>query len=91
MWLHFNVADLRARHWLETRATLQKPPCASCWKLTRRSGFAAAEGFLLVVGDLRHDFHADPEGFGQLRIYLDGTRMITTRCGAPDRRRLRRR
>jgi zinc transporter len=22
IWLHFNVADLRARHWLETRAEL---------------------------------------------------------------------
>jgi zinc transporter len=80
VWLHFNVADLRARRWLETQAML--PEAAQRVLLEAHPATQALKverGFLLVLTDLRHDFHVDPEGFGEMRIYLERTRVITTR------------
>jgi zinc transporter len=36
-------------------------------------------GFVAVLGDLHHDFDADPEGFGSLRVYVDAHVMISGR------------
>lgn len=80
VWLHFNVADLRARHWLQTQALL--PEAAQGALLEAHPGVRAVKlqnGFLLVLRDFRHDFRADPEGFSELRIFLDSTRVITAR------------
>ena len=36
-------------------------------------------GFCAVLADLHHDFDRNPEGIGQLRIFVDGRRMLTFR------------
>ena len=37
------------------------------------------EGIVGVIEDLHHDFHGDPEGFGDMRFYVDEARIITIR------------
>jgi zinc transporter len=79
-WLHFNIADARARKWLTEEAEL--PPSAlelmleahPRVRLTLIPGGVAA-----ILHDLHHDFHDDPEGFGELRLYVDGQRVISAR------------
>jgi zinc transporter len=38
------------------------------------------ESFVAVLGDLHHDFDADPEGFGALRVYVDANVIISGRA-----------
>lgn len=79
-WLHFNLANVRARRWLEESAGL---PAAAREILRSTEQRIHAEalpgGFVAVLGDLDHDFHGDPEGFNTLFVYVDQHRMITAR------------
>jgi zinc transporter len=80
LWLHFNVSDSRAHRWLRAQSAL---PAAAREVLLdpapRIHARKLERGFTAVLGDLNHDFDADPDGFGELRIYLDRERVITTR------------
>lgn len=80
LWLHFNLNDTRARHWIETCDRL--PPSARALFLasdpriqTERTG----KGFMGVLGDLNYEFDTDPDGFGLLRIYVDQHCVISGR------------
>jgi zinc transporter len=37
------------------------------------------DGVIGIVEDLHHDFHGDPEGFGELRFFVDERRIISGR------------
>jgi zinc transporter len=80
LWLHFNLTDARARRWIEEQATL---PAAAREVLVDSDARVHAQvlsaGLVMVLSDLHHDFHADPEGVGSLHIYLDQDRMISAR------------
>lgn len=80
-WLHFNVADARARRWLQEQSGL--PPAAVKALIepdprvhVERTG----SGVLAVLSDIHHDFGTDPEGFGKIRIYVDAERMVSSRA-----------
>lgn len=81
VWFHFNLADGRARAWLSDNAKL--PPAALAWLLDPQHRVRLtplAEGLVATVEDLHHDFHGnDPEGFGELRFYVDAERVISAR------------
>lgn len=79
-WLHFNLADVRARRWLEeesglgsavVEALLESDPRVHVQRL--------GTGLCAVLADLHHDFDRNPEGIGQLRIFVEGQRMISFR------------
>jgi zinc transporter len=80
LWLHFNLTDTRARRWIETRGEL---PDSAREELVnpdaRVHAQALPEGLVVVLADLHHDFHADPEGVGTLHVYVDPHRMISGR------------
>ena len=79
-WLHFNLADIRACHWIEVGAPIPNDArdlLLDHDTLIRCEIFPA--GLALVIGDLHHDFNGDPEGFGVLRLYVDNHCMITGR------------
>lgn len=80
LWLHFNVSDSRARRWLRAQpdipaaaheALLGSHPRVHVQKLEH--------GFVAVLGDLNHGFDSDPEGFGELRLLVTATRVVSTR------------
>ena len=79
-WLHFNLVDARASHWIATIADipeeardllLDRDPHIRCKSLD--------DGLALVIADLHHDFTGDPEDFGVLRVYVDRHCMISGR------------
>ena len=80
LWLHFNVSDSRAHRWLRSQSAI--PAAAREVLLDQQPRIHARKlehGFTAVLGDLNHDFDADPDGFGELRIYVDRQRVITSR------------
>jgi zinc transporter len=80
VWLHFSLADTRARAFLEQRAPMPEEARAALVEPRARVHLQAfQDGFVTVLGDLHHDFDADPDGFGVLRVYVDEHVMITCR------------
>lgn len=79
-WLHFNLADTRACHWIEANGAL--PEDARELLLDSDTHIRCEifeQGIALVLGDLHHDFNGDPEGLGVLRVYVDNQVLITGR------------
>ncbi len=80
VWLHFNLADARARRWLQEEADLPRSALDALMEPTPRiRSESAGEGSLAILGDLHHDFDVDPEGLGVMRIFVEPRRMITGR------------
>jgi zinc transporter len=80
VWLHFNLADSRASRWIEENPEI--PPAARELLVDsdpRIHSQILPDGLLAVLGDLHHDFNADPEGFGTLRVYVSERQMISAR------------
>jgi zinc transporter len=80
VWLHFNLADIRASNWIGACSTL---PLDARELLLDHDAHVRHEvvgqGLALVIGDLHHDFNGDPEDFGTLRVYIDKHIVITGR------------
>jgi zinc transporter len=79
-WLHFNLADIRACHWIEACEAI--PADARELLLDSDSHIRCElfdQGIALVLGDLHHDFNGDPEGLGVLYVYVDNHLLVTGR------------
>ena len=80
VWLHFNLADTRARQWL---ATCGRIPVAARERLLgddRHIGLRAMGGGLAgLLGDVGYEFEADPENLGLLHVYVDEHWIVTAR------------
>jgi zinc transporter len=82
MWLHFNLADARARRWLEQQADISSAALKALLEREPRIHLETLDegrALVAVLGDLHHDFGRDPEGLGTLRLHLDQTRLLTVR------------
>lgn len=80
IWLHFSLVDTRARAFLEQRAPMPEEARQVLVEPRARVHLQVfQDSFVTVLGDLHHDFDADPDGFGVLRVYVDEHRMITCR------------
>lgn len=80
VWLHFNLSDARARKWLGEHAEL--PPAALAMLLEQPPRVRlqiTSESVTGIIEDLHHDFRGDPEGFGELRFFVDERRVISLR------------
>jgi zinc transporter len=79
-WLHFNLADVRARRWLEEDSGLGSAVVEALLEPDPRVHVQhLGTGLCAVLADLHHDFDRNPEGIGQLRIFVEGQRMISFR------------
>lgn len=80
VWLHFNLADNRARQFLAACAWL---PDDAREVLLGDGDHVQLErcgdGVTGILGDLHHDFGNDPRAIGVLRLYADAHRLITAR------------
>jgi zinc transporter len=80
VWYHFNLADGRARAWLSEESGLPAEAVDLLLDPLRRVRLQQQGGAVIgILEDLHHDFHGDPEGFGELRFYVDETRVISGR------------
>jgi zinc transporter len=80
LWLHFNVLDSRARHYLEKLPDLDEEGRALLLGSdTRIQARVLDDGFLAILGDLHHDFNLDPEAFGTIRVYVTRRLIVTCR------------
>lgn len=72
IWLHFNLADARARQWLESCERLPKPARDRLLSDDRHIGLRpAGNGLAGLPGDVGFEFEADPEHLGLLHVYVD--------------------
>ena len=80
LWLHFNVLDNRARRYFEKLPDLDEEARAVLLgNETRIQARMLDDGFIVILGDLHHDFTLDPEAFGTLRVYVSRRLIITCR------------
>jgi zinc transporter len=80
IWLHFNLADARTRAWLEQQAALPRAALVILLEPHPRVRLELLPDALVgIIQDLHHGFKGDPEGFGDLRFYVDARRVITLR------------
>ncbi len=71
LWLHFNIADARARKWLTEQAELPAPALDLLLEPHPRVRVTlVAGGVGAILHDLHHDFRDDPEQFGELRFSI---------------------
>jgi zinc transporter len=80
IWLHFNLADARARDRIQSIGRI--PESAKALLLGRDSHMrieVTGGGLAGVVGDLHHDDMKEGEHFGVLRLYLDSHCLISAR------------
>src|SRR6478752_7944632 len=80
VWLHFNLADVRAQDWIA--GCQQIPPVGRQLLLDTDSHIqiqAVERGFAGVLSDLHYDFDADPDRVGLLRFYVDQDLVVTAR------------
>ncbi|HEX6245829.1 MAG TPA: CorA family divalent cation transporter, partial [Polyangiales bacterium] len=80
IWLHLNLADGRARSWMSERANLPEDALSLMLDPHPRVRVQTFPRALVgIVEDLHHDFRGDPEGFGELRFFVDEARVISAR------------
>lgn len=80
IWYHFNIADGRARKWLKERSGLPDAAVAMMLEAHPRVRLKLLpQGLAGVLEDLHHDFNGDPEGFSELRFFVDNKRVISAR------------
>ena len=80
LWLHFNVLDNRTRRYLEKLPDLDEEERAMLLgSETRIQARMLDDGFVVILGDLHHDFNLDPEAFGTIRVYC----VATPDCDLP--------
>lgn len=80
LWLHFNLADARARDWLLEHGSL--PDVAREALLEDNSHVHVqfmARGFVAVLRDLDHSRDGTEARFGTFAVYVDAHRMISAR------------
>jgi zinc transporter len=80
IWLHFNLADMRAKRWVESCSLL--PNLAKDILLGSTNQMMlepVGNGLAGILGDLHHDFQDDPAKIGVLRLYLDEHVLISAR------------
>jgi len=79
-WLHFALADHRARRYLESTAPV--PPAARALLLGNetRQQLHLADGYAYgLLPDIEKDFEGQTLGTGRIAFYLDDRRLITAR------------
>jgi len=80
LWLHFNLADGRARDWLSEHADL---PEAAREALLEDDAHVHAQtlsdGFVAVLRDLDHQPQGAEARFGTFAVYVDRRRLISVR------------
>jgi zinc transporter len=80
IWYHFNLSDGRARKWLREQSGLPEQALEILLEPHPRVRMhMLPEGMVAILEDLHHDFKGDPEGFGELRFFVDAKRVISAR------------
>jgi zinc transporter len=80
IWLHFNLADVRARTWIASCEHI--PEVAREMLLDSEPHIqleSLKDGFVGILGDLHYQFDAEPDSLGLVRIYLDRGCLISVR------------
>jgi zinc transporter len=80
VWLHFNLVDTRARKWITNCDRIPEASKEMLLDMNPQNQLELVENsFILVLGDLQHEFDADPDRLGFLRIFVDQNCVITLR------------
>jgi zinc transporter len=80
VWLHFNLADTRAQHWIAACEHLAAAARARLLSDDNHIGLHATGGGLAgALGDVAFEFESDPEHLGLLRVYVDERWVVTAR------------
>jgi Mg2+ and Co2+ transporter CorA len=79
-WLHFNLADVRAKKWI---SACERIPARAREILLNTDVHIRLEevegGFAGVLGDLHFEFDNDPDRLGAIHLYADANMVVTAR------------
>ncbi|EAQ99138.1 zinc transporter ZntB [Congregibacter litoralis] len=80
LWLHFNFEDEEARQWLQDHSGLNDIAYSSLTNAeTRPRALNRGDNLLLTLRGINMNPGEDPDDMVSLRIWTDGTRLISTR------------
>lgn len=80
IWLHINIADVRARQWLETSAPIGVAGRDLLLDDDDHLSLTAEDGALMgVFADFKREFDHGTQDIARLRFVLEGNRLITVR------------
>lgn len=80
IWLHFNLADMRAQRWLAACPAIPRPAKDILLGNTNQMTLEPiGPGLVGILGDLHHEFDIDPSKISVLRLYLDDRLLISAR------------
>ena len=80
IWLHFNLADVRAKKWIERCEQIPARAREILLSLDVHIRLEAVDaGFAGVLGDLHFEFDNDPERLGVIHLYVDAEIVVTAR------------
>jgi len=81
IWLHFNLASQRARHWLAAQDWLDEfvREVLLEGKDTRTRVESVGDGLLAVLSDMHYDLKYEPTDIGTLRLFIDSRHVISCR------------
>lgn len=80
LWLHFNLADSRAREWIETRAPIPEAGRDLLLDIDDHLCLMAEEDALLgVFADFRRELDRDTQDLARLKFALHGRMLVTGR------------
>jgi len=78
-WLHFSLADTRARRWIENAGLPEEAREVLLDPAPRVHGQSLSSAVLVVLHDMHHDFKGDPESVAPLVMYVEERRVISGR------------
>jgi zinc transporter len=80
IWLHFNLCDTRALHWIAANKRIPEEARDLLLSSDPRIHMEVVEsGLMSVIGDLHYEFDTDPDALGSIRMYVDQDCLITGR------------
>jgi zinc transporter len=80
IWLHFNLADTRARGWLADCEQISDVARETLLANDPPIGLEVERNHIIgVLGDFHYEFATDPEGLGVLQLYIEKNVVITGR------------
>lgn len=81
LWLHFNLASQRARHWLAAQDWLDEfvREVLLEGKDTRTRVESVDDGLLTVLSDIHYDLKYEPTDIGTLRLFVNARHIISCR------------
>ena len=81
LWLHLDFTDLDVQRWIREASGLNDIVCDGLLaEETRPRAINRGDNLLVALRGINHQPGSEPDDMISLRLWTDGTRIISTRC-----------